>query len=125
MLAEENIEEYVEVPRLAGGEDGEYVLRVRGDDDRTPASSRATTSSCAAGDRQDGEIVVALVGEEATVKRFFSERDHIRLQPENHDDGADPHARTCACSGSVVGVFRRVRMSAVAERCVTGTRDAS
>ena len=32
---------------------------------------------------QDGEIVVALVGEEATVKRFFRERDHIRLQPEN------------------------------------------
>ena len=32
---------------------------------------------------QDGEIVVALVGEEATVKRFFQEADHVRLQPEN------------------------------------------
>ena len=32
---------------------------------------------------QDGEIVVAIVGEEATVKRFFKERDHVRLQPEN------------------------------------------
>ena len=31
----------------------------------------------------DGEIVVALVGEEATVKRFFREADHVRLQPEN------------------------------------------
>ena len=38
----------------------------------------------------DGEIVVALVGEEATVKRFFRETDHVRLQPENDDDGADP-----------------------------------
>ena len=32
---------------------------------------------------EDGEIVVALLGEEATVKRFFREADHIRLQPEN------------------------------------------
>ena len=31
----------------------------------------------------DGEIVVALVGDEATVKRFFQEDDHVRLQPEN------------------------------------------
>ena len=36
----------------------------------------------------DGEIVVALVGEEATVKRFFQEADHVRLQPEN--DAMEP-----------------------------------
>jgi repressor LexA len=36
-----------------------------------------------ADDATDGEIVVALIGEEATVKRFFREADHIRLQPEN------------------------------------------
>ena len=39
--------------------------------------------------RKDGDVVVALLGEEATVKRFFREPDHIRLQPENDDDGAD------------------------------------
>ena len=45
----------------------------------------------------DGEIVVALVGEEATVKRFFKENDHIRLQPENAT--MEPiRRRTCASS---------------------------
>ena len=37
---------------------------------------------------QDGEVVVALLGEEATVKRFFREADHVRLQPEN--DAMEP-----------------------------------
>ena len=45
-----------------------------------------------ADDARDGEIVVAPDGEEATVKRFYSEPDHIRLQPEN-DDGPDHHHR--------------------------------
>jgi repressor LexA len=56
---------------------------------------------------RDGEIVVALVGEEATVKRFFKERDHIRLQPENPE--MDPIRSTdVRIIGRVVGVFRRV-----------------
>jgi repressor LexA len=56
---------------------------------------------------QDGEIVVALVGEEATVKRFFREEDHIRLQPEN--DAHEPiRTREAAVLGRVVGVLRRV-----------------
>ena len=38
----------------------------------------------------DGDIVVALLGEEAAVKRFFREPDHVRLQPENDADGAEP-----------------------------------
>ena len=50
----------------------------------TRASSRATTSwSSQADDAADGEIVVALLEDEATVKRFFREKDRIRLQPEN------------------------------------------
>jgi repressor LexA len=56
---------------------------------------------------QDGDIVVALVGEEATVKRFYRERDHIRLQPEN--EALEPiRAREVTVLGQVVGVCRRV-----------------
>ena len=56
----------------------------------------------------DGEIVVALVEDEATVKRFFKEEDHVRLQPEN--DTLDPiRSRDVQLLGRVVGVCRRVR----------------
>ena len=55
----------------------------------------------------DGEIVVALVGEEATVKRFFKETDHVRLQPEN--EAMEPiRTRDVQLLGRVVGVCRRV-----------------
>jgi repressor LexA len=55
----------------------------------------------------NGEIVVALLGEDATVKRFFRERDHIRLQPENAS--MKPIISTEATViGKVVGVFRSV-----------------
>ena len=55
----------------------------------------------------DGEIVVALVGEEATVKRFFRETDHVRLQPENTE--MEPiRSRDVRVVGRVVGLFRSV-----------------
>ena len=58
-------------------------------------------------DARDGEIVVALVGEEATVKRFFRESDHVRLQPEN--EAFEPiRSREVRVIGRVVGVFRAV-----------------
>ena len=108
ILAEENIEEYVQVPQAAGGDDGEYVLRVRGDSmidagilegDFVVVRPQDTAS--------DGEIVVALVGEEATVKRFFRESDHIRLQPENAT--MEPIRTTdVQVMGRVVGLFRSV-----------------
>jgi len=56
---------------------------------------------------RDGEIVVALVGEEATVKRFFREDDHVRLQPEN-DEYEPIRTREAQVLGRVVGVLRRV-----------------
>ena len=108
VLAEENVEEYVPVPELAGGEEGEYVLRVSGDSMRDAGIlagdhvvvRRQETAS-------DGDIVVALVGEEATVKRFFKRKDHVLLQPENPD--VEPIRTTEArVLGRVVGVFRRV-----------------
>jgi repressor LexA len=55
----------------------------------------------------DGEIVVALVGEEATVKRFFRESDHVRLQPENAS--MEPiRSKDVRVLGRVVGLFRNV-----------------
>jgi repressor LexA len=58
-------------------------------------------------DAADGEIVVALIGEDATVKRIFREKDHIRLQPENEE--MEPILTTEAkVLGKVVGVFRKV-----------------
>src|SRR5215217_355855 len=108
ILAEENVEEYVEVPEIAGGDAGEYILRVRGD---SMKDAGILDGDFVVVQRQDtatnGEIVVALVGEEATVKRYFRESDHIRLQPEN--DAMEPiRTREAVVLGRVVGVFRRV-----------------
>ena len=109
ILAEENIEEYIQVPQLAGGDDGEYVLTISGDSmidagihdgDHVVVRSQETASN--------GEIVVALVGDsEATVKRFFKEQDHIRLQPEN--SALEPIiSDEVTVLGKVVGVLRKV-----------------
>ena len=108
VLAEENIEDYVQVPSVAGGDEGEYVLQVSGESMRD--------AGILAGDyvvvhRQDsasdGDIVVALLGEEATVKRFFRENDHVRLQPEN--ETMEPiRSKDVRVLGRVVGLFRSV-----------------
>ena len=56
----------------------------------------------------NGEIVVALIGDEATVKTFYKEKDHIRLQPENST--MDPIiVPNCEILGKVIGVFRKMR----------------
>ena len=109
ILAEENVEDYIDVPTLAGGDEGEYILRVRGDSMKNVGILEGDFVVVRPQDTAaDGEIVVALVGEEATVKRFFREDDHIRLQPEN--DALEPiRSRDVRVLGSVVGVFRRVQ----------------
>ena len=109
VLAEENIEEYVPIPPLAGGDEGEFILTVRGDSmigagihdgDHVVVRSQDTAV--------DGEIVVALVDDsEATVKRFFKESDHVRLQPEN-DALEAITSKDVTVLGRVVGVLRRV-----------------
>jgi len=108
ILAEENIEDYVSVPDIAGGSEGEYVLRVRGDSmrdagilegDLVVVHSQQTA--------RDGDVVVALLGEEATVKRFFREADHVRLQPEN--DAMEPiRSKEVKVLGRVVGLLRSI-----------------
>ena len=108
MLAEENIEDYVSVPEMAGGSNGNYLLQIRGESmkdagiiegDHVVVHSQDTA--------RDGDIVVALLGEEATVKRFFKEPDHIRLQPEN--ETMEPiRSKEVKVLGKVVGLLRQV-----------------
>ena len=108
ILAEENIEEYIEIPDVIGGEEGDYVLRVRGESMVEAGIFEGDYVVVRpADDAGDGEIVVALIGEEATVKRFFREADHIRLQPEN--ETMEP-IRTADVTvlGKVIGVVRKV-----------------
>jgi repressor LexA len=108
ILADENIEDHVAVDTRIGGDEGEYVLTVKGDSminvgilagDMVVVRPQDTAT--------DGDIVVALLGEDATVKRFFRESDHIRLQPEN--DSMEPiRSREVQVLGRVVGVMRKV-----------------
>ena len=108
VLAEENIEDYVDVPAVAGGEEGEYLLRVRGDSMKNAGILEGDFVVVRPQETaQDNDIVVALVGEEATVKRFFRENDHVRLQPEN--PAMEPiRSKEVRVLGQVVGVLRKV-----------------
>lgn len=109
ILAEENVEEYVSVPDIAGGEEGQYLLRIRGDSMKDAGILEGDLVVVHQQDTaQNGDIVVALLGEEATVKRFFRESDHIRLQPEN--DALEPiRSKEVKILGRVVGLMRSVR----------------
>ena len=108
VLAEENIEEYVDVPDVAGGGDGEYLLRIRGDSMKDAGIIEGDFVVVRPQDTaEDGDVVVALVGEEATVKRFFREADHVRLQPENA--AMEPiRSKEVKVLGRVVGLLRKV-----------------
>jgi repressor LexA len=106
ILAEENIEEYVPVPPVAGGESGEYVLRIRGESMKNAGILEGDLVVVQPQETaHQGDIVVALLGEEATVKRFFREPDHIRLQPEN--ETMEPiRTKEVKVLGRVVGLMR-------------------
>jgi repressor LexA len=108
ILAEENIEDYVSVPEVAGGEEGEYLLRVRGDSMKDAGILEGDFVVVRPQDTaRDGDVVVALLGEEATVKRFFHESDHIRLQPEN--EAMEPiRSKEVKVLGRVVGLLRSI-----------------
>lgn len=84
ILASENIEEYITIPNILLGDGEHYILGVRGesminagimDGDYVVIKKQQ--------DANNGDIVVAMIDDEATVKRFYRENDHIRLQPEN------------------------------------------
>jgi repressor LexA len=108
ILAEENVEEYIEIPDVIGGEDGDYILQVRGESMKDAGIFAGDYVVVrAVEEAEDGAIVVALIEDEATVKRLYRENDHVRLQPEN--EAMEPIRTTDAkVLGRVVGVFRKV-----------------
>src|SRR5438270_12189620 len=74
VLAEENIEDYFQTPSFAGGEEGEYLLRIRGDSMKDAGIFEDDVVVVWRQERSDdGEIVASLMGEQATVKRYFRE----------------------------------------------------
>jgi repressor LexA len=108
LLAEENVEESLDIPRFLGEEGTCFALRVSG--------TSMINAGILDGDivvvrqqehAEDGDIVVALLEDEATLKRFFREAGHIRLQPEN--EAMEPiFTRNPRIVGKVTGVLRRL-----------------
>jgi len=106
ILAVENVESYFPIPSEFMPNAESFMLRGRGesminagifDGDRILVQRQETA--------RDGDIVVALVGESATVKTYYKEDGHIRLQPEN--DSMNPIiVSDCRILGKVFGVFR-------------------
>ncbi|AYE32977.1 transcriptional repressor LexA [Clostridium septicum] len=107
ILATENIEDTFPIPiDYIKHNDELFILRVTGEsminaginDKDLAIIEKASTA-------KDGDIVVALIDNEATIKRFFKEKDHIRLQPEN--DNMEPIiVDNCSILGKLIGLFR-------------------
>jgi repressor LexA len=108
ILAEEHIEEDLEVPAIIGGETGDYILRIKGDSMKDAGILEGDFVVVRpADDASNGEIVVAMLDDEATVKRFYREKDRIRLEPANK--AYKPiRTREAELLGKVVGVFRSI-----------------
>lgn len=108
ILAEENISDSLSLPTDIVGDCPSFMLSVRGDSmieagindgDYVVVKEQPTA--------RDGDIVVAIIEDGATVKTFYREANHIRLQPEN--SSMDPILTTdCSIAGKVVAVFRRL-----------------
>ena len=108
ILAVENVTDTFPIPIDFVGNSESFMLTVRGesmieagilDGDYILVKKQK--------DARNGEIVVALIGDEATVKTFYKEKDHIRLQPENST--MDPIiVPDCEILGKVGGVFRKM-----------------
>ncbi len=107
ILAEENIDELMALPVDLVGEGEHFILRVRGD---SMIQAGILNDDYIVVRRQqhanNGEIVVALIEDEATVKRFYKENGHFRLQPEN-DAMAPIIVPSVEIIGKVVSLLRR------------------
>ncbi|WAM32637.1 transcriptional repressor LexA [Caldicellulosiruptor naganoensis] len=108
ILAVENIEDTLTLPYDLVGTEDAFLLRVKGDsmidagifDNDIIIVKRQNVA-------ENGDIVVALIDDEATVKRFFKENDHIRLQPENK--AMEPIiVKDVKILGKVIGLIRRM-----------------
>lgn len=106
ILAEENIESYFPVPAEMVPHGESFILKVKGDSMINAGilnGDRIFVTSCSSA--QNGDMVVAMIEDSATVKTFYKEEGHIRLQPEN--DTMDPIiVDDCQILGKVFGVFR-------------------
>lgn len=108
ILAEQNVEESLSLPTSIVGDSSSFILRVRGesminagifDGDYIVVKEQQ--------DAHDGEIVVALIDDSATVKTFYRENDRIRLQPEN--DFMEPiYVQNPVILGRVTALIRSI-----------------
>ncbi len=109
ILAEENIESYFPIPAEYVPSGESFALNVKGESMINAGiqnGDQVFVNACSTA--KNGEIVVALVDDSATVKTFYKEDGHIRLQPEN--DTMDPIiVDDCKILGKVFGVFRIMR----------------
>jgi len=108
ILAEQNVEEYFPLPKDFSRAEDVFMLKVRGDSminagifdgDMVIVNKEPTA--------RNGDIIVALLGEEATVKRFYKETNQVRLQPEN-EKYAPILATDIQVLGKVVGLIRKI-----------------
>lgn len=106
ILAQENIESYFPVPAEIVPSGESFVLKVKGDSMINAgifSGDQIFVQCC--NTAHNGDTVVALIDDSATVKTFYKENGHIRLQPEN--DTMDPIiVDDCRILGKVFGVFR-------------------
>jgi len=107
ILADQNIENYFPVPaELVPNGEPSYILKVRGESMINAGiydGDQIFVQSCH--EARNGQMVVALIDDSATVKTFYKENGHIRLQPEN--DTMEPIiVDDCKIIGKVFGVFR-------------------
>lgn len=106
IFADENIEDYFPVPAEMVPRGDSFILNVRGDSMINAGilnGDKVFVNHC--NSASNGDIVVALIEDSATVKRYFKEKDHIRLQPEN--DSMDPIiVENCDIIGKVFGIYR-------------------
>ncbi|OPJ56584.1 transcriptional repressor LexA [Clostridium oryzae] len=108
ILAVENIEDTFSIPLdfVKSGEDL-FILKVSGE---SMIEAGINDGDLAIIERKpvvdNGEIAVVLIDNSATIKRFYKEKDHIRLQPENHT--MDPIiVEDCIILGKLVGLYRK------------------
>ncbi len=106
ILAQENIESYFPVPADVVPQGDSFIVKVKGDSMINVgiySGDQIFVQVC--NTAHNGDTVVALVDDSATVKTFYKENGHIRLQPEN--DSMEPIiVESCQILGKVFGVFR-------------------
>jgi repressor LexA len=107
ILAQENIENYFPLPSEYAPSNQAFMLRVKGDSMiRAGINSGDLVLVEQRKDVRNGDIVVALLGDSATVKTFYKERGHVRLQPENETMEPIIVEKDLEILGKVFGVLR-------------------